>query len=50
MSIVLDKLTEVIRILEEIDTSELELCEQLEIVIIMEKCSLLLHRLSKKEE
>ena len=47
---VLDKLTEIIKILEEIDTSELELCDQLEIVNLNERCLLLFYSLSKKEE
>lgn len=44
---VLDKLTEVIHILEEIDFSELELNDQLEIVNLKERCLLLFYRLSK---
>ena len=46
---VLDKLTEIIKILEEIDTSELELREQLEIVNLKERLLLLFYRLSKGE-
>ena len=46
---VLDKLTEIIKILEEIDTSELELCDQLEIVNLQERLLLLFYRLSKEE-
>ena len=46
---VLDKLTEIIKILEEIDTSELELREQLEIVNLKERLLLLFYRLSKEE-
>lgn len=46
----LDKLTEVINILEEIDVSELQLNDQLEIVNLKERCLLLFYRLHKKEE
>ena len=46
---VLDKLTEIIKILEEIDTSELELGEQLEIVNLKERLLLVFYRLSKEE-
>lgn len=46
----LDKLTEVINILEEIDVSELQLNDQLEIVNLKERCLLLFYRLYKKEE
>ena len=46
---VLDKLTEIVNILEDIDTSELELSEQLEIVNLKERCLLLFYRLSKEE-
>ena len=43
----LDKLTEIINILEDIDVSELELNEQLELVNLKEKCLLLFYRLNK---
>ena len=45
----LDKLTEIINILEDIDVSELQLNDQLEIVNLKEKCLLLFYRFSKKK-
>ena len=44
-----DKLTEIINILEDIDVSELQQNDQLEIVKLKERCLLLFYSLSKKK-